>query len=295
MSKRDDFLAAARSQVDKGIYVWGGDGQDILAMDDPEAWIRKHEKTKKDADRAIALLIKRRAACVDPIRAFDCSGLVYWCNKQAKVGYGDKTANGYWGECEPVSVLMPGDLVFHHNGIRCVHVGIYDGDGYVIESYGRDKGVIRTKRGGDYWNRQGRLKKLKVEYGLLGDANCDGKITAADAAIISRYLAHLSDLTEQGKINADVDLDGKITADDAQAILDYVVGAGTLPPKKTVHLTGNLCLRETGTKKGKLIGYARKGNDYPLLGIDPNTGWYMIQVKNKVGFISNATKYTQLR
>ena len=45
MSKRDDFLEAARSQCNKGIYVWGGNGEDLLAMTDPEAWIRKKEKT----------------------------------------------------------------------------------------------------------------------------------------------------------------------------------------------------------------------------------------------------------
>lgn len=292
--KRDDFLAAARSQVNKGIYVWGANGEDLLAMTDPEAWIRKKEKTKKDADRAIALFIKRQAACVDPIRAFDCSGLVYWCNKQAKVGYGDNTANGYWKECDPVSVLMPGDLVFHYNGIKCVHVGIYDGDGYVIESYGRDKGVVRTKREKNYWNRQGRLKKLKADYGLLGDANCDGKITAADAAIISRYLAGLAELTEQGKINADVNLDGKITSEDAEAILKYVCGEGTLPPTSKVHMTGTLCMRVEGNKKAKVIGYAKKGKDYRVIGRDPNTGWYMIENGSKAGFISDKTKYTQV-
>lgn len=288
-----EFLAAARSQVDKGIYVWGGNGQDLLAMDDPEAWIRKHEKTKKDADRAIALFIKRRAACIDPIRAFDCSGLVYWCNKQAKVGYGDKTANGYWGECEPVSVLMPGDLVFHHNGLKCVHVGIYDGNGYVIESYGRDKGVIKTKRE-NYWNRQGRLKKLKAEYGLLGDANCDGKITAADAAIISRYLAGLSTLSEQGKINADVNLDGKITSDDAEAIMKYVVGEGTLPPKSKVKMLKSLKVRSGGSTKYPKVGYATKGKTYPLVGRD-ESGWYKIEYQpQKYGYISNKSGYTEL-
>ena len=293
MSKLNDFLAAARSQVNKGIYVWGANGEDLLAMTDPEAWIRKKEKTKKDADRAIALFIKRQAACVDPIRAFDCSGLVYWCNKQAKIGYPDRTANGYWSECDPVSSLLPGDLVFRHNGIKCVHVGIYVGDGYVIESYGRDKGVIKTKRE-NYWNRQGRLRKLKADYGLLGDANCDGKITAADAAIISRYLAGLSTLTEQGKINADVNLDGKITSEDAEAIMKYVTGEGTLPPTSMVHLTGNLCIRAEGNKKAKVIGYAKKGKDYRVIGRDPSSGWYMIEDGKKVGFISNTTKYTQL-
>jgi hypothetical protein len=297
MSKRDDFLAAARSQCSKGIYVWGGDGEDLLAMTDPEAWIRKKEFSTKDAKRAINLFNKRKAEGINPIRAFDCSGLVYWCNKQAKIGYGDKSADGYWKECDPVSALEAGDLVFHHNGVKCTHVGIYNGDGWVIESFGRDDGVVKThwsSRKIGYWNRQGRLRKLEDDYGLLGDVNLDGKVTAADAACILRYIAGLEELNEQQLKNADVNLDGKVNNDDAQLILKYIAGDSTLPPHKTIHLTGNLWLRAEGNKESKKLAIAKKGNDYPLLGRDPNTGWYMTAVGKHIGYISNTTKYTIL-
>jgi hypothetical protein len=59
--------------------------------------------------------------------------------------------------------------------------------------------------------------------GLLGDANCDGVVTAADAATILRSLVGLVELTPQGMINADVDGDGEVTAADASAILRYIV------------------------------------------------------------------------
>ena len=58
---------------------------------------------------------------------------------------------------------------------------------------------------------------------LLGDANDDGKITAADAALILRSIVGLDELTPQGAINADVDGDGEITAKDAATILRYIV------------------------------------------------------------------------
>ena len=58
----------------------------------------------------------------------------------------------------------------------------------------------------------------------LGDANCDGKITSADAAAILRAAVGLAPLTAQGMINADVDGDGEVTAADAAIILRYVVG-----------------------------------------------------------------------
>ena len=58
---------------------------------------------------------------------------------------------------------------------------------------------------------------------LLGDANCDGKITAADASMVLRSLVGLTELTAQGALNADVDGDGEITAEDAALILRYIV------------------------------------------------------------------------
>jgi hypothetical protein len=61
---------------------------------------------------------------------------------------------------------------------------------------------------------------------LYGDANCDGKITSADAALVLRALVGLSVNTPEGMRNADVagDFDGMPNAADAVAILRYVVG-----------------------------------------------------------------------
>ena len=61
---------------------------------------------------------------------------------------------------------------------------------------------------------------------LYGDANCDGKITSADAALVLRALVGLSVITPEGMRNADVagDFDGMPNAADAVAILRYVVG-----------------------------------------------------------------------
>lgn len=59
---------------------------------------------------------------------------------------------------------------------------------------------------------------------LCGDANCDGKVTAADAALILRSLVGLDELSAQGMLNADANLDGEISASDAAAILRFIVG-----------------------------------------------------------------------
>jgi hypothetical protein len=58
---------------------------------------------------------------------------------------------------------------------------------------------------------------------VWGDANCDGKVTAADAAMILRAIVNLADLSDQGALNADVNCDNKVTAEDAAIILRYIV------------------------------------------------------------------------
>ena len=63
-----------------------------------------------------------------------------------------------------------------------------------------------------------------MEQFVCGDANDDGIITAADAAIILRALVGMSELCDHGRLNADVDGDGAITAADAAMILRFVVG-----------------------------------------------------------------------
>ncbi|MBR5164210.1 MAG: dockerin type I repeat-containing protein, partial [Ruminococcus sp.] len=59
---------------------------------------------------------------------------------------------------------------------------------------------------------------------LWGDANCDGKVTVADAVAILQYVANADKfaLTEKGKHNADVYNTGDgITSRDALSIQMY--------------------------------------------------------------------------
>jgi len=56
-----------------------------------------------------------------------------------------------------------------------------------------------------------------------GDANCDGKVSAADAAAILRHLVKLTPLFLRGIKVADVTGDGQITAADAARILRWLV------------------------------------------------------------------------
>ena len=158
---RNRFLALLREQVGRGVYVWGGNGELLDAMDDPERWIRRHESNAADANRAIALYRKRRQAGVERIRAFDCSGLIYWALRETGVQKTDVSSRGLYALCKPIGEdeLKPGDLVFHHNGERITHVGVCDGREQ-IECKGRDEGVVKNARRHGYWNRFGRLSAL---------------------------------------------------------------------------------------------------------------------------------------
>ena len=66
--------------------------------------------------------------------------------------------------------------------------------------------------------------QIRFAEAVLGDANEDGLITSADAAMILRTIVGLSELTLQGELNADVDGDLEVTAADAALVLQYVVG-----------------------------------------------------------------------
>ena len=58
---------------------------------------------------------------------------------------------------------------------------------------------------------------------MRGDANLDGKLTAADAALVLRTVVGLSYMDEPMCAAGDTDGDGEITAADAAKILRLVV------------------------------------------------------------------------
>ena len=162
----EDFLAYLNAQLGQ-IYVWGAQGQNVSAMDDPEDWIVERETSDKNAARAIALFRKRKKEGKDPILAFDCSGLIMYYMQNLRGLYStDLSARGLYAKCAPVERgdLQPGDLLFRHNGKKIHHVGVYVGGGEVIEAMGRDDGVVKrdiNASGSGYWNRFGRLRKLQ--------------------------------------------------------------------------------------------------------------------------------------
>ena len=158
----DKFLKILSDQVNRGIYVWGGNGELLDDMADPEQWIARHESDIKDEKRAIALYRKRVASGIVGIRAFDCSGLVYWALKELGLQKTDVNSRGFYSMCKKLSKndILPGDLVFHSQGGTIVHVGVFAGNDKYIECKGRDDGVVCGTRKKNYWDKFGRFEKL---------------------------------------------------------------------------------------------------------------------------------------
>jgi hypothetical protein len=163
-SLRERFVQMVRDQVGSGIYVWGGNGEMFDDLQDVIRFVERHEEQEENVRRISALIAKRLSDGVERFRMFDCSGLVYWALHVLGLQKHDVSSRGLYQLCTKIEEadLMPGDLVFHHDGRQIVHVGISDGDEQ-IECRGRDVGVVRNRRKPGYWNRFGRLPAFGKE------------------------------------------------------------------------------------------------------------------------------------
>jgi hypothetical protein len=154
--KTDAFREYLLEQVrNHSIYVWGAQGQKKPTI--TEAWIRKKEKTKRNADRAIRHWKKEVAAGYgDVLRAFDCSGLgVFFFLKRDLIDH-DVNAEGLRKLCRKIdrSEVRAGDMAFRISNGRAVHVGYAIDHDSLVEAKGRDDGVVCSKI--EKWNQFGR-------------------------------------------------------------------------------------------------------------------------------------------
>lgn len=129
------------------IYLWSAQGQHVSKLNC--AKIRKMELSGTEAARVMRRIadIMAQGFYSSSTRAFDCSGLICWLfvkiGLEAK-GF-DLTANGLLNRYTRVLALadlIAGDLVYKLKDGKAVHVGLYIGNGMVIEAKGRDAGVV---------------------------------------------------------------------------------------------------------------------------------------------------------
>ncbi|MDO4544502.1 MAG: dockerin type I repeat-containing protein, partial [Clostridia bacterium] len=73
---------------------------------------------------------------------------------------------------------------------------------------------------------------------IIGDADLNGSVEAADASAVLRHVVGIDTLTGQALLNADANQNGSVDSQDASVILRYIVGIiSSLPPTGEVIVT----------------------------------------------------------
>jgi Cell wall-associated hydrolases (invasion-associated proteins) len=275
----DDYINLLWSQVGKGIYVYGGNGENLSAMTDEK---RKEYMTKRETEtknsqtgkinytkeqniaRCEALYQKRLKAGINPILAFDCSGLQYWAGKQTGVIHHDLSANTLYGKCTPVEKkdIKRGDYCFLHNGKKATHVGMYVGDDIIIECQGRDVGVVTNKLSRTtVFNRFGR-------YAAFGTGDSSEPVTPAEPVNPAKPDPAAKYVVINGKMRI---VDGK------------------KKPDKRVHI------RKGNGTEHDILKTAYSEERYPLIKQeDSKPYWYRIECDGREAFISSNSRYTHV-
>ncbi len=129
----------------------------------------KPSATKVQAEKRSANIVEMLEVAQDQIGepyrlghegpdSFDCSGLVYYCLKQAGSSRGRYNAAGYsqvseWDKITSMSDLEKGDLLFFWNSAKSKvgHVGIYIGGGTMIDASSANGKVVKRSCTTSYW------------------------------------------------------------------------------------------------------------------------------------------------
>lgn len=141
-------------------YVWSLNGE-LYTRAMAEEYHRIQKKTSEKRDPK-TYWIKDCAKWIGKMSA-DCSGGIVGAMRSVNPSYGDRQANKFFDECTktgPISTIpeVPGLCVWR-NG----HIGIYEGNGYVLEFRGTDYGAVRTRLKDRDFTHWGYLRD--VNYG----------------------------------------------------------------------------------------------------------------------------------
>lgn len=164
MAKTNNGLVAyAKAQLGKP-YWYGTFGQKSTAS-------LLSQKARQYPDMYAASRQKKALAEHLGVKVHDCVGLIkgyLWCDSATddtptyNVNQ-DKSANGMYNACKERGYIntlpeLAGVLVFFDG-----HVGVYVGNGEVIEARGFDYGVVKTKLSARPWTRWGKCPYITYE------------------------------------------------------------------------------------------------------------------------------------
>lgn len=168
MAKIEDAINHGKASINRGdIYMWGGNGERVLDL--LPNIVNTEEKDSKgnvktdNIRRVLTTFVKkvRVGADILNMRGYDCSGLwVDFLNKNGIIN-GDLTAEGLYNKINnPIKIadISAGDYVFVKGSTKRNHVGLYIGEGKVIEAKGRDYGVVMSDFKDGKWNDAARPK-----------------------------------------------------------------------------------------------------------------------------------------
>ena len=207
-------------------YIWGTAGEKWTAGKQAS-----HEKTT-DADRRMGRLYGKKWI---GHTVADCSGLFSWAFKQLG-SYMYHGSNTMWnkyctskgklsgGKRTDGKELKPGTAVFTYNAKKNNrgHVGLYVGDGWVIEAQGTQAGVCRSKVTNSKWVEWGEL--LRVDY--TGKGTIDQGI---GEAVTDKKPAKINYPTIRRGSQGDlvVQLQSLLAKDGSTLAIDGIFGLGT--------------------------------------------------------------------
>lgn len=166
MATRSEFVAEAQDlYLNHGVYIGTGNGELVESLTIKD--IHKMELNYGDnPPRSTRRVLAHIGQCYEngydmtKARAGDCSGIIVYILRKLAVikPTADYSAKMFQSMAEAVSLksLQPADLVFNKT-TNSSHVGIYVGDGMVIESKGRDDGVVYRKLSAGPWVVGGRF------------------------------------------------------------------------------------------------------------------------------------------
>jgi len=166
MATRQEFVQGVEEVYkNHGVYVGCGNGEQTEKLTIGQIHAMELAYPDSAHNKNTARDLRFIAKCYEDgldmskSRACDCSGLVVYVLR--KIGAIDSkkdySAAMFQSVSKPVSLksLVAGDLVFNKTE-KASHVGVFVGDA-VIESKGRDDGVVRRKLSAGKWVVGGRL------------------------------------------------------------------------------------------------------------------------------------------